>query len=244
MQDFTKYNPQNTGLSQAALSSEALFFQRVYLWMCAGLGLTAATAFVLASSQAWLNFLFQNTWIFYVAIFGTLGLVFYLSARLQSLAPGTAKGIFLAYAALNGLTFSVLAVVYPPQAFVKAFICTAGIFGAMAIYGMVTKRSLEAWGSFLFAGVVGLILASLVNIFWYNSQMDFVICILGVLIFAGLTAYDHQQLRVMHYSLGSQGLGLEAADHESRAVIMGALKLYLDFINIFLFLLRLFGRRD
>ena len=246
MQDFTKYNPnpQSAGLSQAALGSEALFFQRVYLWMFAGLSLTAAVAFVLSSSEAWLFFMFQNTWVFYVAIFGTLGLVFYLSARLHSLSPGTAKGIFLGYAALNGLTFSLLAVVYPPQAFVKAFICTAGIFGAMALYGMLTKRSLQAWGSFLFAGVVGIILASLVNIFWYSAQMDLVICILGVLIFAGLTAYDHQQLRVMHYSLESQGLGSEASDQVSRVVIMGALKLYLDFINIFLFLLRLFGRRD
>jgi len=246
MQDFTKYNPspQNTGVRQAALSSEALFFQRVYLWMCAGLSLTAAVAFFMSSSEAWLTFLFQNNWVLYVAIFGQLGLVFYLSARLQSLSPGSARGLFLAYAALNGATFSVLLLVYPSYAFVKAFICTAGIYGAMAVYGMVTKRSLQAWGSFLFAGVIGIILASVVNLFWYSAQMDFVICVLGVLIFAGLTAYDHQQLRVMHYSLESQGPSHEAATNESRLIVMGALKLYLDFINIFLFLLRLFGRRN
>jgi FtsH-binding integral membrane protein len=181
----------------------------------------------------------------YVVIFAELGVVFYLSARLHSLTPEAAKGLFLAYAALNGLVFSVLVLVYPSYAFVKAFICTAGIYGAMAVYGLVTKRSLQAWGSFLFAGLVGLILASLVNIFWGNDTMDLAICVLGVLIFAGLTAYDHQSLRVMHYSLGSQGLaGREAAEAESRIVVMGALKLYLDFINIFLYLLRLFGRRD
>jgi len=247
MQDFTKYNPnpQGAGVRQAALSGEALFFQRIYLWMCAGLGLTAGMAFVLSSSMEWMRFLVSNNWILYVVIFGELGLVMFLSARLHSLSPGAVKGLFLAYAALNGVTFSVLVLVYPSYAFVKAFICTAGIYGAMALYGLVTKRSLQAWGGFLFAGVVGLILASLVNIFWKSGQMDMVICVLGVLIFAGLTAYDHQKLRVLHYSLESQGLGgVEAVDQQSRLVVMGALKLYLDFINIFLFLLRLFGRRE
>jgi FtsH-binding integral membrane protein len=244
MQDFTKYNPQNTDVRQAALSGEALFFQRVYLWMCAGLGLTAALAFFLADSEAWLEFMFSHTWVLYVVMFAELGLVFYLSARIQSLSPGAAKGLFLAYAGLNGVFFSALLVVYPSYAFVKAFICTAGIFGAMAIYGLVTKRSLQAWGSFLFAGVVGLILASVVNIFWGNSTMDLAICILGVLIFAGLTAYDHQKLRVMHHSMSNLSLGQEATDQESRVIVMGALTLYLDFINIFIFLLRLFGRRN
>jgi FtsH-binding integral membrane protein len=245
MQDFTKFNPnpQSFGASQAALSSEALYFQRIYLWMCAGLSLTAGTAYVLSSSMAWTRFLIGNQWIFYVAVFGTLGLVFFLGARLHSLSPPAARNLFLAYAALNGVTFSVLALVYPPTAFVKAFICTAGIYGAMAVYGMVTKRSLQAWGSFLVAGVVGLVLAMLVNIFWQNNTMDLAICVLGVLIFAGLTAYDHQKLRVLRYSLEGQS-GLEASEQESRLVVMGALTLYLDFINIFLFLLRLFGRRD
>jgi len=245
MQDFTKYSPspQSFGAQQAALSSEALYFQRIYLWMCAGLSLTAGTAFFLSSSVAWRQFLLGHQWALYVAIFGTLGLVFFLSARIHSLSPQAARSLFLAYAALNGVTFSVLAMVYQPTAFVKAFICTAGIYGAMAVYGMVTKRSLQAWGSFLFAGVVGLILASLVNIFWHNNTMDLAICVLGVLIFAGLTAYDHQKLRVLRYSLEGQS-GLDASEQEGRLVVMGALTLYLDFINIFIFLLRLFGRRD
>jgi len=243
MQDFTKYNPNPQSVRQAVLSGEALYFQRIYLWMCAGLALTAGAAYFLSSSQAWLLFLFSHQWVLYAAVFGTLGLVFFLGARLHSLSPGTARGLFLAYAALNGVTFSVLVLVYPSYAFVKAFICTAGIYGAMALYGLVTKRSLEAWGSFLFAGVVGLVLAMLVNIFWKSAQMDLAICVLGVLIFAGLTAYDHQKLRVLRYSLESRG-GYEAADQESRLVVMGALTLYLDFINIFLFLLRLFGRRN
>jgi FtsH-binding integral membrane protein len=243
MQDFTKYNPQNVGVRQAALSSEALFFQRVYLWMCLGLGLTAALAYVLSSQEWWPSFLISHQWVLYAAVFAELGVVLFLSVRLQKLDPGKAKGLFLAYAALNGVVFSALFLVYPTYAFVKAFICTAGIYGAMAVYGLVTKKSLEAWGSFLFAGVVGLILASVVNMFWGNSSMDLAICVLGVLIFAGLTAYDHQKLRVMHYSLESQG-GDGGTVQESRLVVLGALQLYLDFINIFLFLLRLFGRRD
>jgi FtsH-binding integral membrane protein len=166
-----------------------------------------------------------------------LGLVFYLSARIQHIAPGTAKILFLAYAAVTGATFSVIGLVYPPMVIFKAFISTAGVYGAMACYGLVTKRSLQAWGSFLFMGLIGIIIASVVNMFMRSSAMDWVICVIGVLLFAGLTAYDHQKLRVIHAT------GLDGADDDSvsRVVIMGALTLYLDFINLFLFLLRLFG---
>ena len=245
MQDFTKYNPnpQSAGVRQAALSSEALFFQRIYAWMCAGLALTAGVAFVLSTSEGWITFLIRNQWALWVAVIVQLGLVFYLSARINNLALGTARSLFMAYAAVTGLTFSVLLLVYPSYAFIKAFVCTAGIYGAMALYGVLTKRSLEAWGSFLFMGVIGIILASVVNMFVKSGPLDMTICIIGVLIFAGLTAYDHQKLRVQYFALQNVG-GFDAAEVEGRAVIMGALTLYLDFINLFLMLLRLFGRRD
>lgn len=246
MQDFTKYNPnpQGVGVRQAALSGEALFFQRIYAWMCAGLALTAGMAYVLSASEGWIMFLLQNQWALWVAVIVQLGLVFFLSARINNLALGTARGIFMAYAALTGATFSVLLLVYPPNAFIKAFVCSAGIYGAMALYGALTKRSLQAWGSFLFMGVIGIILATVVNMFMKSERLDLTICVIGVLIFAGLTAYDHQKLRVRYFALEQQSGGLGVAEMEGRAVVMGALTLYLDFINLFLMLLRLFGRRD
>lgn len=238
MQDFTNYTPNaQGGYISRALSSEAVFFQKIYSWMFFGLALTAGVAYILMHSQAWINFLLGARYALIGACIVQLGLVFYLSARIQSLAPSTAKMLFLTYAAITGATFSVIGLVYPPLVIFKAFISTAGVYGAMACYGLVTKRSLQAWGSFLFMGLIGIIIASVVNMFMKSGSLDWVICVIGVLLFAGLTAYDHQKLRVIHAT------GLNGADDDSvsRVVIMGALQLYLDFINLFLFLLRLFG---
>ena len=242
MQDFTNFNPnshQPGSAIRASVSAEALFFQRIYTWMFAGLGLTAVVAFIAASSQAFIRFYFSSPIIYFGALALEIGLVFYLAARISRLEPNTAKMIFLGYAALNGLNMSILLLVYPSMAFVKAFVCAAGVYGAMAVYGLVTKRSLQGWGSFLIMGLIGLIIAGAINLFVRSAPMDFVICVIGVLIFAGLTAYDHQKLRVIH----ATGLDGSAAG-ESRVVIMGALTLYLDFINLFVLLLNLLNSRD
>ncbi|MGL4208269.1 MAG: Bax inhibitor-1/YccA family protein [Candidatus Adiutrix sp.] len=238
MQDYTNYNQNKSHDSLAqAIASEAMFFQRIYMWMCGGLALTACMAMVLMSSQAWVNLLLASpNMTLITAAVVQIGLVFYLSRNIQNLAPGTAKLLFLAYAALTGTTFSVVGLVYPGHIIFKAFISTAGVYGAMAVYGLVTKRSLQGMGSFLFMGLIGLIIAMVVNIFVASNTMDLVICVIGVLIFAGLTAYDHQKLRVI-YAQGLDG----SSEQESRAVVMGALTLYLDFINLFLFLLRFLG---
>ncbi|MDR1920760.1 MAG: Bax inhibitor-1/YccA family protein [Candidatus Adiutrix sp.] len=239
MQDFTNYNPNSSqGALTRAASSEALFFQRVYLWMCGGLALTAVAAYALMRSQIWLNLLQAHVKGAMISAFVVeLGLVIYLSARINKLTPGAAKALFLAYAAVNACTFSVIGMMYSSTIMFKAFISTAGVYGAMAVYGLTTRRSLQGLGSFLFMGVVGLFIAIIVNAaFVASSRLDLVICVIGVLIFAGLTAYDHQKLRVI-YATGLDG----SRDGESRVVVMGALSLYLDFINMFLFLLRLFG---
>ena len=246
MQDFTQYNPNPGRVSVSALSSfEALFFQRVYAWMCAGLALTAATAFILSRSQAWISFLHGNSFAFIGILVIQFGLVWQLGSRLDRLSPGAARGLFLAYSAVTGATFSALLLVYPPAAFIKAFVCAAGIYGAMAFYGLVTKRSLQGLGGFMFMGLVGLILAMVMNLFVQSARLDLTICVIGVLIFSGLTAYDHQKLQVLHYSLsqegGPGGIYGFPVDEESRLVIRGALTLYLDFINIFVLLLRLLG---
>lgn len=247
MQDFTNYtpNPQPGSGSeiQAGLGSEALFFQRVYTWMFAGLGLTALAAAFFVMTGMYLIFA-SNFFLFLGAILVELGLVWYLASRVSEMEPGTAKAIFLGYAALSGATFSVIlayAATTAPTAIIKAFVCTAGIYGAMAVYGLVTKRSLQGLGSFLYMGLIGLILAMLVNIFVASSVFDLVICVIGVLVFAGLTAFDHQKLRVMYFTAEQEGID---EDNLSRIVIIGALELYLDFVNLFMFLLRIFLHSD
>jgi Integral membrane protein, interacts with FtsH len=246
MQDFTNYTPNAQGpgsTTQAGIGSEALFFQRIYTWMFAGLGLTALTAFIFVS--AGLDVIFRENFILFIgALVVELGLVWYLASRVHELEPGTAKAIFLGYAALSGATFSVIlayAVAAAPTAIIKAFVCTAGIYGAMAAYGMVTKRSLEGLGAFLYMGLIGLIIAMIVNIFVASSMFDLVICVVGVLVFAGLTAFDHQKLRVMYFTAEQEGID---EDSLSRIVIIGALELYLDFVNLFMFLLRIFLHSD
>lgn len=241
MQDFTNYNPNREGsgaVARAGLGSEALFFQRVYAWMAAGLGLTAVMAVVCASIGV-PQMIAGNSAFMIAAFIAQLGLVWYLAARVNQLAPSTAKMLFLGYAALSGVTFSMIVAFYSPTIIFKAFVSTAGVYGAMAIYGLATKRSLSGLGSFLFMGVVGLLIASLVNMFVGSNTADLAICVIGVLIFAGLTAYDHQKLRVMYYSAEQAGV---SEDSLARIVVIGALALYLDFINLFLFLLRLFSR--
>jgi len=243
MQDFTNFNPnvQNQGnTSGLALTGEAVFFQKVYAWMFVALLVTAGLGWVLSTSETWLRLMINVGLVRWGVALAPLILTLYLSARLEHLSSTAIRGFLLAIAAFFGCTLSIVFLVYPTAALVKAFVCTAGIYGAMAAYGLVTKRSLQAMGSFLYMGVWGLVIASLINIFFVNSgPMDFVICVIGVLIFAGLTAYDHQKLRVLHFSAVRGG----ASDEDlTRFALMGSLSLYLDFINLFLFLLRLFGR--
>lgn len=214
------------------------FMRGVYTWMCAGLGVTTVAAFYTASSQAMLQFIFGNTFVLIGLVIAQLGIVVGLSGAVKRLSPGAATGLFMLYSALTGVTLSAVLVAYSGAAVFKAFLTTAGMFGAMSIYGWTTKRDLTGWGSFLFMGLIGIIIASVVNIFMASPMLDFVISGVGVLIFTGLTAYDTQQLKAM---------GETAPDDAGavrKATILGALRLYLDFINLFLMLLRFFGGRE
>ena len=211
------------------------FLSKVYGWMFLGLGITAVTAFAVASSPALIDV--QNRLIFWPLIIAQLGLVFFLSARVDKVAPTTAAGLFILYSALTGVTSSVVLLVYTSASITSTFIITAGMFGAMAFFGTVTKRSLAGMGQFFFMGLIGLILASIVGIFWQSDALQFVIAIVGVLVFTGLTAWDAQRLKHMAVALPDGRVGAYA--------VVGALSLYLDFINLFFFLLRLTGgRRD
>lgn len=213
------------------------FLSKVYGWMFFGLLVTAVTAFVVASSPAMIELVFLNRLVFWGLIIAQLGLVFYLSARVEAMAPATAAGLFLLYSGLTGVTSSVILLVYTGASIVSTFIITAGMFGAMAVFGTVTKRSLAGWGQFLFMGLIGLIIASIVGFFWQSGALQFVISVVGVLVFTGLTAYDAQRLKQMAVALPDGRVGAYA--------VVGALSLYLDFINLFFFLLRFTGgRRD
>ena len=213
------------------------FLSKVYGWMFGGLLVTAVVAFAVASSPAIIEIVFLNRLVFWGLIIAQLGLVFYLSARVDKVGPTTAAGLFILYAALTGVTSSVILLMYTAASITSTFIITAGMFGTMAVFGSVTKRSLAGWGQFLFMGLIGLILASVVGLFWQNDAMQFVISLVGVLIFTGLTAYDAQRLKQMAVALPDGRVGAYA--------VVGALSLYLDFINLFFFLLRFTGsRRD
>lgn len=213
------------------------FLSRVYGWMFAGLLVTAVTAFIVAASPALIEALILNRLVFWALIIGQLGLVFYLSARVDKLSPATAAGLFILYSGLTGVTSSVILLIYTGASITSTFIVTAGMFGATAVFGTVTKRSLAGVGQFMFMGLIGLILASIVGIFWQNSALQFVISVVGVLVFTGLTAWDAQRLKQMAVALPDGRVGAYA--------VVGALSLYLDFINLFFFLLRLTGsRRD
>jgi FtsH-binding integral membrane protein len=226
---------QQITLSQAKQEASTIFLAKVFNWMAIGLGLTGVIAFFTASTGLAAQ-LIQGP-VFMVLVFAELGLVFYLSARIEKIEAGTATGLFLGYAALNGLTLSMVFLRYTGSSITATFFITAGMFGAMAVYGLVTKRDLSGFGSFLFMGLIGVIIASVVNIFLKSSSLYWAISLIGVFVFVGLTAYDVQKIKRM----GEQGIMQQGEGAIQKGAIMGALALYLDFINLFLMLLRFFG---
>jgi FtsH-binding integral membrane protein len=213
-----------------------LFLRGVYNWMSLGLGLTALVAYTVATTPAIAQFIFSNTILFWGLIIAQFGLVLAISGAVHRMSAGTATGLFLLYSALNGATLSSILMIYTAASVFKAFIVCTGMFAAMSVYGATTKKDLTAWGSFLFMGLIGIIIASIVNIFMASSALDFIISGVGVLIFTGLTAYDTQKLKEM-----GESAPMDDTLAVRRGTILGALTLYLDFINLFLFLLRFFG---
>jgi uncharacterized protein len=210
------------------------FLRAVYAWMFVGLGITAAIAAAIASTPVFVQTVASNRVLFIGALVVELGVVFYLSARVQKLTPNAATILFLLYAALNGVTLSVLTLAYSGSSIATTFVVTAGMFGALAIFGSTTKRSLAGAAQFLYMGLIGLVLASLLRLFWHNDALEFLISVVGVIVFTGLTAWDAQRLKQM--AAGPQAVSGSYA-------IMGALSLYLNFINLFLILLRFQGGR-
>src|SRR5439155_25056227 len=183
------------GTSIATVERVTAFLRTVYGWMCAGLGITAVVAYSIASSPALVQAMVMNHLVFLGLFVAQIGLVFYLSARVDRLAPGTATLLFIAYAALTGVTLSVLVLAYTGASIATTFVVTAGMFGALALYGSTTTRSLAGAGQFFFMGLIGLVLASIVGIFWHSAALQFLISVVGVIVFTGLTAWDAQRLK-------------------------------------------------
>ena len=218
-------------------NNTAIYLTRVYNWMALALFITGLIAYYAASSEQLRNLIFGSKFVFYGLIIGELLLVVYLSRSIQKMSQSTAIFVFLVYAVLNGLTMSVIFMIYTTASIASTFYITAGTFGVMSLYGYYTKNDLTKLGNLAMMGLVGIIIASIVNIFFQNDMMGWIITYLGVAIFVGLTAYDTQKLK----EIGANGF--RNGESMEKTAIMGALTLYLDFINLFLFLLRIFGDR-
>lgn len=232
-----------TQLSQlTAEQSKAIqvdFINKVYMWMFVALLVTGFVALRAASSQTITDMLYNNTssMPFFVLLIAEVGLVVWISARINTMSSALATGLFMLYSALNGLTLAVVFMIYTKSSIASTFFVTAATFGAMSAYGYFTKKDLTSWGNLLFMALIGFIIASVVNIFLRSEFFYWIVTYAGILIFVGLTAYDTQKIKQM-------SLGLDAeTEAGKKGAIMGALALYLDFINLFLLLLRVLGDR-
>jgi len=208
--------------------------------MAIGLGLTGFVAFYVSNCEAMMRLVFGNQLVFFGFIIGEPALFFSISARVNKMQASTATSLFLLYAALNGATLSAIFLIYTRSSIASTFFICAATFVASSIFGMVTKRDLTSMGQFMFMGLIGIVIASVVNLFVRSSGMSLIVSYIGVIVFVGLTAYDTQKLRTMAIS---QPDGLDGGTIRKGA-ILGALTLYLDFINLFLMLLRILGSRD
>jgi len=236
-----EFNPVPSSVQVSAeeiAGVQARFFAQVYGWMAAGLGLTGGIALLAASSPALLEFVFGTRFVFMGLILAELALVMFLSARAFSWSRGQVQAAFISYAVLNGITLSCIFLAYTFESIASTFFVTGGTFAIMSAYGYFTRQDLSGWGKMLSMALIGLVLAMVVNIFWANSVLSLITSFVGVLLFVALTAYDTQKLKAVAL------LGITEGEEVShKASILGALTLYLDFVNMFLFLLRIFGGR-
>jgi len=212
------------------------YMLRIYNYMASGLALTGIVAYVFAQSGLYIAI--ARTPLIWLVMLAPLGLVMWLSYGINRMQASTAQGLFWLYAGMMGLSLASVFLVFTGESIARVFFITAGTFGAMSLYGYTTQRDLTQWGSFLFMGLIGIIIAMLVNVFLASSALQFAISVIGVIVFIGLTAYDTQQIKEMYFEYDDGQIA-------GKKAVMGALRLYLDFINLFMMLLQLFGaRRD
>jgi len=235
MNPYDTSSPAWISASTADLETRTrAFIRSVYGWMAVGLVLTALAAVWVVSSPFMQALVLGNRFVMIGLMVVEIGVVIFMSVKQQTISPGAASAAFLVYSFLNGLTLSVIAFIYTRSSITLAFGISAGMYGAMAIYGLVTKRDLTSWGSFFMMGLLGVVAMMVINIFLHSPAINFTIGAVGVFVFLGLTAYDNQKLKALAHAGGGM---------QDNFAIIGALRLYLDFVNLFLMLLRLFGRR-
>ena len=229
----------STFSQNAVLVKTNSFIRSVYNWMAIALSLTGFTAYYVSHNEALTQLIYGTPGLIMILIFAELGFVFYLSARIQKLSASTATALFTIYSIMNGVTLSYIFFRYTATSIVSTFIICSVTFLACSIYGMVTKKDLTSLGGFMFMGLIGIIIASVVNIFLQSSAMQMMISYIGVVVFIGLTAYDTQKLKTMSATIPNNASGAMVR----KGALMGALTLYLDFINLFIMMLHIFGGR-
>jgi len=236
---MSEFNFNNTETVHEVRAQEIAhsFMSQVYVWMCFGLAVTGGLAWYSANSVGLLRLLLGGGMMpFWIIVIVQLGIVFFLSARVTKLNPTVASGLFVLYAALNGLILAPIFLIYTSESIASTFFVTAGTFGAMSLYGYTTKRDLSGLRSFLLMGLIGVIIATIANIWLRNQTVMWVVTYIAVFVFVLLTAYDTQKIKQMAYELDQN------EDLRSNVAVLGALSLYLDFINLFIHLLRIFGK--
>lgn len=223
--------------AEEAAQVQANFMRQVYGWMAGALALTGGVAMLVSSSPALIELVAGNRLVFFGLLLLEMFVVGYISARAFEMSVTSVTSAFIGYSALNGVTMGIIFLVFTADSIASTFFVTGGTFAVMSLYGYFTRTDLSRWGNILFMGLVGLIIASVVNLFWLNSLLYTITSFIGVILFVALTAYDTQKLKALAF------VGLGDEDTDRKAAVLGALTLYLDFVNLFLFLLRIFGRR-
>lgn len=231
------YNTNLDNVLNGQVKSQSSFISSVYLWMTLALTLTGLTAFGVASTSALVEVVIGNKLVFFGLMLSQLGLVFYISSAIDRLSSTTAFALFILYAILNGLTLSSIFLIYSAGSIATTFFITAGTFALMSAYGYFTDRDLTSIGNLSMMALVGLLLATLVNFFLQSPTLSWIISYVGVLIFTGLIAYDTQKIKEMSLTYGNEEV-------RKKGMMMGAFTLYLDFVNLFLYILRILGNRD
>ena len=234
--EYNNYYDKGQTLAQSSVF--AVLMRNVYTWMACGLAMTALTAMIVGRNENWV-YTIATSGMYWGLLIAEVVLVIFLSARINKMSFATAGLMFAAYAILNGVTMSFIMLAYTAESIAQAFFVTAGTFGGMSLVGFFIKKDLSAMGRTLMMALIGLIIATIVNIFWQNSMMASILNYAGVIIFVGLTAYDTQKIKVMLQQAQYAGI----SDQTNKLALMGSLTLYLDFINLFLYILRLFGNR-
>lgn len=223
---------------EAKQSLTGMLFRKTYLWMTFALVITALSAMVVAKSPALIQMIYGSSFGIWAIVIAELALVWFLSAKIMKMSLASAGLMFIVYSVLNGAMLSAILFAYSPACIYKTFFITAGTFASVSLFGYLTKKDLSRMGSIMFMALIGLIIATVVNIFVHSSMLDIIISYVGVIVFVGLTAWDTQKLKSLYEEAE------EANDSVLKMALLGALSLYLDFINLFLYLLRIFGRNE